>query len=195
MKTIFGLCILVILFLALSGCTQPAPSAPAATAVPTTESAPVAATSIPAETTAMPAGTTAAAVTAMPENVTSAVANVTMVTNETAVETTVAVPTPSPTPVVTDNMIHMRNNAFVPSATTVLPGTGIVWLNDDTVVHTVKASGANEGMFNSGDIAPGGRWDYTFGANTGSFTYTDPNYPGMNGTITIQKGRTLTSSY
>ena len=194
MKRVLGLCILVILFLALGGCMQPAPSVPTTTAAPTTAvpatPAPVGTTVAPNETTVAPAATTAAEVTTVAENVTPAI-------NETAVNETVApaVPSAAPTTVVTANYIHMQNNTFVPSATTVLPGTGIVWVNDDKVVHTVKATGAFEGMFNSGDIAPGARWDYTFGANTGSYTYTDPNYPGMNGTIIIQKGRTLTSSY
>jgi len=193
MKRVLGLCILVILFLALSGCMQPAPSAPATTAAPTTPEA-VATTAVPNETTVIPTETTAAEVTAVQENVTPAVNE--SAANETAAGTAVpAVPSAKPTPVVTANYIHIQNNTFVPAATTVLPGTGIVWVNDDKIVHTVKASGAIEGMFNSGDIAPGGRWSYTFGANTGSFSYTDPNFAGMNGTIIIEKGRTLTSTY
>jgi plastocyanin len=178
MKRICGLCILVIFFLVATGCTQPAPSATTTT---------VATTVIPTEI---------ATVNATPEptaDVNATIeANVTAPITETMAETTVIeTPAPVQTAVVTAKIIHIRNNTFVPSATTVLPGTGITWVNDDNINHAVKASGANAGMFNSGDIAPGAQWGYTFGAKEGTFSFTDAKFPLMNGTIIIKTGKTL----
>jgi plastocyanin len=85
----------------------------------------------------------------------------------------------------------MRNNTFVPSELVVLPGTGITWINDDTVVHIVKASGDHKGMFTSGEIINGGQFSYTFGETPGTFEFTDPAYPSMNGTIIVKKGESV----
>jgi plastocyanin len=177
MKKLLGLCILVILFFVMTGCTQPAPSTPATT-VPTTEPVPMATTQM-----ATPMAT-------VEENTTVTVATVTA--PATSVVTTVP-PTPSPaqTPVVTARVIHMRNNTFVPPVTTVLPGTGITWVNDDTISHAVKATGLHEGMFNSGDIVFGTSWSNAFGGNEAIITYSDPKFPGMNGTLIIKNGITL----
>ena len=183
MKKVFGLCILVILFLVATGCTQ-APAAPATTTVPTTTVVPVETTAIP---TAMPTENVTPVITVM-ETATMVVANVTAPATETTVLST---PSPVPTPLVTAIVIHIRNNSSVPSVTTVLPGTGITWVNDDTINHAVKAAGANAGMFNSGDISPGAQWSYTFGAKEGTFGFADPKFPQVNGTIIVLKGKTL----
>jgi plastocyanin len=73
----------------------------------------------------------------------------------------------------------------------VLPGTGVTWINDDTKVHIVKASGARPGMFNSGEILPTAQFSYTFGEDEGVFTFTDLKDPGMNGTIIVKKGASI----
>ncbi len=91
----------------------------------------------------------------------------------------------------TKTIIYMRNNTFVPLELTVLPGTGITWVNDDSTLHSVKTIGNHAGMFNSGEISPGGRWGYTFGANDGVFEFTDIYYPEMKGTIVVQKGESV----
>lgn len=186
MKKAFGLCILVILFLVAMGCTQPAPSSPATTTTTPVETT----TAVPVETTAMPVESVTPA-TMVEENATMAMANVTSPVNETPAETTVPqTPAPAQTPLVTAIVIHIQNSSFVPAVTTVLPGTGITWINDDTITHSVKATGAHEGMFNSGDIAPGARWGFDF-VDVGSYGYSDPNFPQVNGTIVIQKAKTL----
>jgi hypothetical protein len=46
-------------------------------------------------------------------------------------------------------------------------------------------------MFNSGDIAPGAQWGYTFGAKEGTFSFADAKFPQMNGTVIIKTGKTL----
>jgi plastocyanin len=69
--------------------------------------------------------------------------------------------------------IYIRNNTFVPTELTVLPGTGVIWMNDDATVHAIKTTGSHSGMFSSGDFVKGSQWDYTFGANEGTFDIID----------------------
>lgn len=186
MKKVFGLCILAILFLVAAGCTQSAPSTQMTTTVPTTI---VAQETTAAMVTVMPTENATPATT-VDVNATMGMANATAPSSETAVETSVPqTPLPAQTPLVTAIVIHIQNNTFNPAVTTVLPGTSITWVNDDTISHSVKTTGVNAGMFNSGDIAPGSAWDYTFGTE-GTFGYTEPKIL-VNGTIIVQKAKTL----
>ena len=165
MKKFICLFSLVIALVVLSGCTQPAaPAAPVTTptaTIPTPESTPV-----------MTLGTTVQ--TTIPPTV--------LPTTIAAVHTTVPINT---VPVVTT--IHIINKSFVPSELTVLPGTGVFWINDDSVIHSVKATGSSAGKFNSGDITPGARFDYTFGDADGRFEFASTYYPNMTGVIIVKK--------
>ncbi len=82
--------------------------------------------------------------------------------------------------------IHMRNNSFVPRVLVALPGSGITWINDDAVPHSLKMSGSDGRFFNSGDIMPGSVYGYTFGKTEGNYTISDTRYPDMTGTIVIK---------
>ncbi len=165
MKKFICLFILVIALVVLSGCTQPAAPAEPVTTAPTTipipESTPVMTMRTTVQTTISP--------TVLP----------TMIA---AVHTTVPI---NPAPVVTT--IHIINKSFVPSELTVLPGTGVFWVNDDSVIHSVKATGSAAGKFNSGDIIPGSRFDYTFGNTDGRFEFASTYYPSMTGVIIVKK--------
>ncbi|HLQ07380.1 MAG TPA: cupredoxin domain-containing protein [Nitrososphaerales archaeon] len=57
----------------------------------------------------------------------------------------------------------------------------VVFLNQDSVVHTVTS---NDGTFDSGDIHPGMPFIHTFAAGTYSFHCTYHSY--MKGTITVK---------
>jgi hypothetical protein len=52
----------------------------------------------------------------------------------------------------------------------------------------VKATGDHAGKFTSSSMVNRGTFGYTFGDTAGIFEYTDPNFPGMNGTINVVKG-------
>lgn len=159
MKKFIGLIILIIAFVAFTGCTQQAVPGPVATTPLTTVP-----TIIPTmEVTFVPTPVPTTVVTTLPPTVKR---------------------TLSPSGKVV-TIIHIQNNSFVPVVLTALPGTGITWINDDAVVHAVKTSTPDAG-FNSGDIMPGARWSYTFGARESTFTITDPYHPDMNGTIIIK---------
>jgi plastocyanin len=158
MKKYIGLIILVIAFVAFTGCTQQAVPEPVSTTPPTTI-----ATSIPtAELTQVRTPLPTTVVTTMP---------VTTKRTESPIHNAVTI-------------IHMQNNSFVPQTLAALPGTGITWINDDKTIHSLKMT-SSEGGFNSGDIMPGTTYSYTFGNWEGTYVLTDPNYPDMKGTVII----------
>ncbi len=172
MKQLIGLLILVIVLAAASGCTtapSPAPETTTETSVPTTEVTTVVTTAAPA-TIPVTAATTPAAANVTPKVTTGPTAQPTM------------------TPSIKVTTIHIRNNTFVPSQLTVLPGTGITWINDDFVTHIVKATGNSTGKFTSTEMINGASFHYTFGEATGTFEFGDPNYPDMKGMIIVMKG-------
>ena len=81
--------------------------------------------------------------------------------------------------------VKMSNMAFVPANLSVAPGTTVVWINNDTVQHTVTF---NNGMIDSGPINPGQSFSTLF-TQSGVFPYYckfhgAPN-TGMIGTITV----------
>ena len=57
----------------------------------------------------------------------------------------------------------------------------VVWTNHDVLVHDVIA---NNGAFNSGDIAPGGAYMYTFTAD-GTYTYHCSYHASMSGVVIV----------
>jgi len=160
MKKFISLFILMLAFVAFTGCTQQAVPEPVTTTPPTTVS-----TTIPTpELTLVPTQVPTTFVTTLPPTVKR---------------------TESPsTKVVTT--IHMKNNAFDPQVLIALPGTGITWINDDQSVHSIKMSGPNNAGFNSGDILPGATWSYSFGSREGNYTITDAKQPDMKGTVLIK---------
>ncbi|RPI40204.1 MAG: hypothetical protein EHM53_02855 [Methanoregulaceae archaeon] len=173
MKKGIVLFILVILLAALSGCTQtPAPATPATTPTPAypTEVPPVITTPEPATVLL---ATVSATVTA---------------TKVTSGITSAATTRPSMTPSTKITTIHIRNNTFVPDQLTVLPGTGITWINDDPVIHVVKAIGDSKGKFTSAEMVKDAHFGYTFGEATGTFEFGDPAYPSMKGAIIVRQG-------
>ena len=185
MKKVIGLFILILVLVAVSGCTQQAKPAPVTTAIPTTVQTMEATTvATVAPTTEVPVATTAVVTTTEGANVTAPAAT-------TIVPTATQTVTMSMTPSTKVTIIHMANGTFTPSVLMVLPGTGITWVNDDNTVHSVKTTGSHTGMFNSGDISPGGKWGFSFSQNEGTFQYADGYNAGMTGTIIVKNGEIL----
>ncbi len=174
MKTYIGLFILVVLLAAASGCTsQQATPIETATTITTPDSV----TQVPTMvTTPLPTTTPATVLATAAPLVTTKV-------------TTIPQPTITASTKVTT--IHIRNNTFVPDLLTVLPGTGITWINDDSVTHIVKATGDAKGKFTSAEMMNGAQFMYTFGEATGTYEFGDPKYPTMTGRIIVKKGETL----
>src|SRR5579883_1778903 len=107
----------------------------------------------------------------------------------TATPTTAPAPTPTPTtaPAATPttassssgNSISIANFAFSPSSLTVKAGTKVTWTNNDSVTHTVTEG---NGAFNSGDLAPGSSFSFTF-SKAGTYSYHCSIHPSMTATI------------
>jgi len=73
---------------------------------------------------------------------------------------------------------------YTPGQITVKIGVNntVVWTNHDQLVHNVIA---NNGLFNSGDIAPGGAYEYTF-TMAGTYTYHCSYHPNMDGVVIVK---------
>jgi plastocyanin len=75
----------------------------------------------------------------------------------------------------------LTTTAFNPDVSDVAAGTTVTWTNNDSVAHT---STANGGAWNSGTVAPGGRFSFTF-QTAGTFSYHCAIHPGMVGTVVV----------
>ena len=166
MKLLMGFIVLLVALVAVTGCTQTAsPSAPATT-VPTAMPTPLPTTVVANMTTMVPT------------------ANATAVPVNTTEEATPAMPTPTPATMVTT--IQLTSAGFTPQTDIVLPGTGVSFLNNDNVTHTIIGMGNSTGTFNSGALIPGTAFQYTFSKSTGVLYYGLADNPTVTGTIIIQ---------
>lgn len=95
-------------------------------------------------------------------------------------------PTPAPagstTVIIVSGASTSTTTAFGPNPLTITAGTTISWLNNDNTTHTSVADG---GQWASGNVTPGGRFNFTF-ASTGRFAYHCQIHPNMVGTIIVQ---------
>ena len=161
MKKFIGLFILVIVLVMISGCTQPAQ--PPAVTIP-----------IPTTVPTVPPTVATPAPTMVP----------------TSVTTVMSTPKITLVPQITKIIFYMRNNTFVPTELTVLPGTGISWVNEDLISHSVKITGIHAGTFNSGEIIPGASSGNTF-ADEGVYEFACPDHPDMKGTLIVKAGASV----
>jgi plastocyanin len=95
-------------------------------------------------------------------------------------------PTPAPTGSTTVSISNgastQTTTAFGQNPLTISVGTTISWLNGDNTTHTSVADGS---QWSSGNIAPGGRFNFAF-TSAGRFTYHCQIHPNMVGTIVVQ---------
>ena len=76
----------------------------------------------------------------------------------------------------------LTTTAYAPNPITVPVGGTVTWTNNDSTTHT---STSTTGMWDSGNIAPGGRFSMTFSA-AGSFPYQCTIHKNMVGTVNVQ---------
>jgi plastocyanin len=69
---------------------------------------------------------------------------------------------------------------FMPAALTVNVGSAVNWLNAGVFTHTATS---NIGLWNSGDLGPGGTFSYTF-ISPGVYVYHCAIHPAMTATVT-----------
>lgn len=77
--------------------------------------------------------------------------------------------------------VTMKNSAFSPATLTVITGSKVTWMNNDSMIHTVTTT---DGSINSGDIAVNSSYSKTFSA-AGTFNYYDAHHPGMTGVLIV----------
>ena len=90
--------------------------------------------------------------------------------------------TSSATPVANKAAVTIAGFAFSPQTLTVAKGTSITWTNNDSTTHTVTS---DSGIWDSGDLAPGKTFSYTFN-QTGTFPYYCKIHPSMTAKVTAQ---------
>jgi len=73
---------------------------------------------------------------------------------------------------------------YTPAQITVIIGVNntVVWTNHDVLIHNVIA---NNGAFNSGDIAPGAAFQFTF-TQAGTYTYHCSYHASMSGVVIVK---------
>ena len=77
--------------------------------------------------------------------------------------------------------VSIKNMAFNPGSVSVTTGATITWMNSDTTIHTVTA---DDGSFNSGNIAVGATYTKVF-STTGIFSYHCILHPEMTGKVVV----------
>jgi plastocyanin len=77
--------------------------------------------------------------------------------------------------------------SFNPDNVTVPLGTKVIWTNNGPSEHTVTS---DTSVFNSGTIAVGHKWNFTFNA-AGTFPYHCAIHPMMHGVIIVTSGQNL----
>ena len=85
-----------------------------------------------------------------------------------------------PTPSLNEVSIAMMS--FSPGTLTIVTGSTVTWTNNDAVTHTVTADG---GSFNSGNLAPAGKFSKTF-STTGTYSYHCAIHSSMTGSIIVK---------
>ena len=70
----------------------------------------------------------------------------------------------------------------MPDELNVAVGTTVTWMNTDSISHT---STSNAAGWNSGIVAPGGRFAFAF-QTAGTFPYHCTIHPGMVGTVVVR---------
>lgn len=88
-----------------------------------------------------------------------------------------------------DNTILIRDNFYEPAQLTITLGRSVVWRNQGSTSHTATSGTpvSNPGtLFDSGTIAPGGGFTFTF-SQPGTYVYFCRIHgAGMSGTIVVQ---------
>ena len=79
------------------------------------------------------------------------------------------------------NTIYMNNMAYSNTNLQISAGVRVTWVNNDNMTHTVTA---DDNSFDSGDIGPGGTFNYTFNT-AGTYAYHCKYHSTMKGAIVV----------
>jgi plastocyanin len=79
--------------------------------------------------------------------------------------------------------IEIADFQFGPADAVVPVGTEVIWLNNDTDVHSIISTG--DLFASSGNFDPGGSYSVTF-TEPGTYAYTCGVHPFMEGTVIVE---------
>src|SRR5205823_5698253 len=82
-----------------------------------------------------------------------------------------------------DTMITIADFSFTPSEVTVPVGTTVCWTNNGPSTHTATSDDLS--TFNSGPLATGESFEFTFTVDNVAYGYHCTFHPQMMGTITV----------
>lgn len=95
-------------------------------------------------------------------------------------------PTPAPTAAVGSSVtVDISNAVYEPETMTVVPGTRIVWFNQDDDEHTVTSVQAESKVLDSPTLKQNQTYEFTF-TEKGTYHYTCQVHDYMEGTIIVQ---------
>jgi plastocyanin len=77
--------------------------------------------------------------------------------------------------------ITLASFSFSIKTLTVKVGQAVTWTNADPVIHTVTS---DEGVWDSGDLAPGGSFTFTF-SKAGTYAYHCSYHPYMKAVVIV----------
>ncbi|MBN2395074.1 MAG: cupredoxin domain-containing protein [Candidatus Atribacteria bacterium] len=100
--------------------------------------------------------------------------------------------------------VEIKQNAYHPAEIKIHPGTTVIWLNRDSVTHTITSGTSEEGnlarfcypwdelvdekilLFDSGNLEPGQEYSITF-EDPGEFRYFCRLHPDMEGKVIVSE--------
>ena len=82
----------------------------------------------------------------------------------------------------TTHSVDISGFAFNPGQLTIAVGDTVTWTNSDSTAHTATA---DDGTFDSGNLANGDTFSYTF-TEVGTVSYTCSYHSSMTGSITVE---------
>ncbi len=100
----------------------------------------------------------------------------------TEVPPTEAAPTPTPPP---GTEILIQGRSFNPQTLVVIPGTTVIWTNQDTQGHTIVVGSQGNQFARSPLIPPGGSWWFQFN-DAGTYDFSFAADPTVNGSLTVR---------
>ncbi len=81
------------------------------------------------------------------------------------------------------HQVTLKDFAFVPASLTIIPGDTVVWMNEDSVSHTVTSNSGKE--LTSSLFGKGETYEHTF-TTAGTFSYHCIHHRTMRGTIVVR---------
>ncbi len=92
------------------------------------------------------------------------------------------IPVAAKTPSGPVSAISIKAGRFRPKNVTIKVGSTLTWTNNDSIPESVTSD--TPGLFDSGSLAPGATWKYTF-SKTGVFPYHSTGKDGAFGSVTV----------